>query len=156
MWGCLAKLAVPPLKKVKIGPKTIDCIFIGYAHNNAAYRFLVHESNISDIHKNTIIESRNASFFEDIFPCKSKVDQNSSKRAFETINEISRDGNDTGEVEPRRNKRAKVGKSFGPDFLTYMLEGEPPKEGLMWKDVINSEIVSILHNHTWDVMTRTK
>ena len=65
VWGCLAKVTVPPPKKVKIGPKTIDCIFIGYAHNSAAYRFLVHESNIPDIHKNRIIESMNASFFED-------------------------------------------------------------------------------------------
>ncbi|RVW64853.1 Retrovirus-related Pol polyprotein from transposon TNT 1-94 [Vitis vinifera] len=70
MWGCLAKVAVPPPKKVKIGPKTIDCIFIGYAHNSNAYRFLVYESNIPDIHKNTIMESRNASFFEDVFPCE--------------------------------------------------------------------------------------
>ena len=73
VWGCLAKVEIPPPKKVKIGPKTIDCIFIGYAHNSAAYRFLVHESNISDIHKNTIMELRNASFFEDVFPCKSKA-----------------------------------------------------------------------------------
>ncbi|RVW75987.1 Retrovirus-related Pol polyprotein from transposon TNT 1-94 [Vitis vinifera] len=72
MWGCLAKVAVLPPKKVKIGPKTIDCIFIGYAHNSNAYRFLVYESNIPDIHKNTIMESRNASFFEDVFPYKSK------------------------------------------------------------------------------------
>ena len=32
VWGCLAKLTIH--KKVKIGPKSIDCIFIGYAHNN--------------------------------------------------------------------------------------------------------------------------
>ncbi|KAL6326062.1 hypothetical protein AAG906_000937 [Vitis piasezkii] len=69
MWGCLAK--------------TIDCIFIGYAHNSNAYRFLVYESNIPDIHKNTIMESRNASFFED-----------------------SQDQNEEVEVEPRRSKRA--------------------------------------------------
>ena len=149
-------MAIPPPKKVKIGPKTIDCIFIGYAHNSVAYRFLVHESNISDIHKNTIMESRNASFFEDVFPCKSKVDPNSSKRAFKNINENSQDGNDTGEVEPRHSKRARVEKSFGLDFLTYMLEEEPQTykkavnsmEGLMWKEVIDNGIESILHNHT--------
>ena len=28
VWGCLAKVAVPPPKKVTIGPKTVDCIFI--------------------------------------------------------------------------------------------------------------------------------
>ena len=76
-----------------------------------------------DIHKNTIMESRNASFFEDVFPCKSKVEPNSSKRALETINENSQDENDNGKVEPRRSKRVSVEKSCGPDFLTYMLEG---------------------------------
>ena len=73
MWGCLAKVAIPPPKKVKIGPKIVDCIFIGYAHNSTAYRFLVHED------KNMIMELRNVSFFEDVFPCKSKEESSSSK-----------------------------------------------------------------------------
>ena len=85
VWGCLAKVAVPPPKKVRIGPKTIDCIFIGYANNSAAYRFLVYKSNIS----NTIMESRNASFFEDVFPYGSKEKPSSSKRVLETIHENS-------------------------------------------------------------------
>ncbi|CAL5410917.1 unnamed protein product [Camellia sinensis] len=70
MWGCLAKVAIPTPKQVRIGPKSVDCIFIGYAHNSSAYRFLVHKSEIPDIHRNTIMESRNACFFEDIFPCR--------------------------------------------------------------------------------------
>ena len=116
-------MAVPPPKKVKIRPKTIDCIFIGYAHNSIAYRFLVHESNISNIHKNMIMESRNASFFEDVFPCKSKEEPSSSKRVFEsTINENSWDQDKDGKVEPRNSKRARTKKSFGPDFLTLVLE----------------------------------
>ena len=109
-------MAVPPPKKVKIGPKTIDCIFIGYAHNNAAYRFHVHESNILDIHKNTIMKSRNASFFEDVFPCGSKEKPSSSKRVLETIHKNSQDENTDGEVEPRSSKRARTEKSFGPNF----------------------------------------
>ena len=103
-----------------------------------------------------IMESRNASLFDDVFPCKSKVEPNSSKRAFGTINENRQEENDNGEVEPRRRKKVRVENSFGPDFLTYMLEGEPQTykeavnsiEGLMWKEAINSEIESILHNHT--------
>ena len=63
-------MAVPIPKKVKIGPKTVDCVFIGYAHNSSAYWFLIHKSDIPYMHVNTIIESRNASFFEEIFPCK--------------------------------------------------------------------------------------
>ena len=85
VWGCLAKVAVPTPKKVKIGPKTVDCIFIGYAQNSNAYRFLVYDSKIPDIHRNTIMESRNASFFEDVFPSKSNEEASSSKRTFETI-----------------------------------------------------------------------
>ena len=71
VWGCLAKVAVPIPKKVKIGQKTVDCVFIGYANNSSAYRFLIHKSEIIDMHVNTIIESRNASFFENVFPYKS-------------------------------------------------------------------------------------
>ena len=80
------------------------------------------------------MESRNVSLFEDVFSCKSKVEPNSSKRAFGTINENSQDENDNGEVEPRCSKRARVEKSFGPDFLTYMLEEEPRT----YKEAVNS------------------
>ncbi|GJZ83651.1 pol polyprotein [Tanacetum coccineum] len=54
VWGCLAK-------------------------NSTAYRFIVHESKNPDIQKNTIMESRNASFFENIFPCLSKETGSSSR-----------------------------------------------------------------------------
>ena len=86
VWGCLAKVAVPKPKKVKVGPKTIDCVFIGYAQNSNAYRFLVHKSEIPDIHVNTFIESRDASFFENIFPYNivyESIDNN--KRSRDTI-----------------------------------------------------------------------
>ena len=70
VWECLTKVVLQKPKQVKIGPKTIDCIFIGYANNSSAYHFLVHKSSIPDIHEDTIIESRNASFFENILLCK--------------------------------------------------------------------------------------
>ena len=40
VWGCLAKVMLPDPKKRKIRSKTSDCMYIGYARNNAAYRFL--------------------------------------------------------------------------------------------------------------------
>ena len=46
---------VPTPKRVKIGPKIVGCVFIGYANNNSAYRFMVHHLEIIDIHKNTIM-----------------------------------------------------------------------------------------------------
>ena len=68
VWGCLAKVQVPKPKQVKI-----DFIFIGYANNSKAYRFLVYKSEIPDIHSNTIIESDNAEFFEDISRIRMKA-----------------------------------------------------------------------------------
>ena len=87
------------------------------------------------------MESRNASFFKDVFPCKSKEEPCSSKQVLETINENSQDENNDGEVEPRCRKRARTKKPFGLDFITFVLEGEPQTfkevvystESLMWK-----------------------
>ena len=70
VWRCLAKVLIPEPKKRKLGPKTVDCMFIGYAHNSAAYRFLVLKNNCNLFDVNTIIESKNAYFFENIFPMK--------------------------------------------------------------------------------------
>ncbi|GAB2291261.1 hypothetical protein Dimus_038157 [Dionaea muscipula] len=87
MWGCLAKVAVATPKRVRIGPKTVDCVFIGYAQNSSAYRFLVHESDNPDVHKNTIMESRNTVFFEHIFPYRSFEESYSKKRTLERLEE---------------------------------------------------------------------
>ena len=47
-WGCLVKVNIPALKKRKLGPKTLDCVFLGYAQNNMAYSFLVVKSDSPD------------------------------------------------------------------------------------------------------------
>ena len=61
VWGCLAKVMLPNTKKGKIGSKTSDCLFIGYAYHSDAYRFLVLRSDVLDC--NTIIEIKNVEFF---------------------------------------------------------------------------------------------
>ena len=157
VWGCLAKVIVPAPKKVRIGPKTVDCVFIGYAQNSSAYRFLVQKSEIIDIHENTIIESRNAYFFENVFPYKEVREINSSKRSHEEIDESN---TSPKEEIIRQSKRAKITKSFGPDFITYLMESEPQNfkeamscpEAPQWKEAVNSEIESILQNHTWELV----
>ena len=160
MWGCLAKVAVSIPKKVKIGPKTVDCVFIGYAYNSSAYRFLIHKSDIPDMHMNTIIEYRNALFFEEMFSYKPTQETNSLKRNLESTSSTSHDQElmeERNKVEPRRSKRTKTSKTFSPDFLTFMLEGEPQSfkeamstpEAPLWKEAFNNEIESILQNHTW-------
>jgi len=104
----------------------MDCVFIGYALNNSAYRFLVYKSEIPDIHVNMIIESRDVMFFEDIFPYKWKGDKTFEKR---TLEASFRDEGPSGptvnaEVEPRKSQRSRISKSFGSDFLAYALESE--------------------------------
>ncbi|GJW99868.1 retrovirus-related pol polyprotein from transposon TNT 1-94 [Tanacetum coccineum] len=171
VWGCLAKVVMPTPKAQKIGPKSVDCIFIGYAKNISAYRFIIHESKNPDIQKNTVMESRNASFFEHIFPCLSKETGSSARLDDEVVQDKrQRDDNDLQderqdqteeeEVEPRRSKRARNEKSFGPDFVSFMVENEPTSyreavtssEGQQWREAIKSKIESILQNHTWELV----
>jgi hypothetical protein len=61
-WGCLAKVNVPINKKRKLGPKTIDCVFLVYAFHNIVYRFLITNSRVPGILVGTIMESRDATF----------------------------------------------------------------------------------------------
>jgi len=64
---------------------TIDCVFLGYALDSSAYRFLEYKSEIPDFHVNMIIESRDVMFFKDIFLYKQEEDKPSEKRTHETI-----------------------------------------------------------------------
>ena len=155
--GCLSKIQVPIPKRVKIGPKTVDCVFIGYATKSKACRFLVHKSEHLDIHDNTIMESDSVEFFEHIYPYKTRLESSSggSKQPREEPKE-----NEQNEESPRRSKRQKTSTSFGSDFVTFLLESEPQtfKEAMLssdstsWKEAVNSEIESILSNHTWELV----
>ncbi|KAL2465448.1 Retrovirus-related Pol polyprotein from transposon TNT 1-94 [Abeliophyllum distichum] len=84
------------------------------------------------------MESRNVSFFEHVFMYKSKEEASSSKRTYETTDQEEQPEEEDDEVEPRRSKRARTEKSFGPDFLTYMLESEPQS----FTEVVNSSEVT--------------
>ncbi|GJR41378.1 retrovirus-related pol polyprotein from transposon TNT 1-94 [Tanacetum coccineum] len=166
VWGCLAKVQIPLPKRTKLGPKTVDCVYLGPAKNSAAYRFLVYKSNIEDISNNTIIESAEADFFENIFPYKDKEKQISNPRKRVMNDQLSQDETDNNSeipqenVEPRRSKRAKVTKDFGPDYMTYIVNEEPQtykaamesSEAPYWKEAIQSEIDSIVHNNTWKLV----
>ena len=77
-------------------------------------------------------------------------------------------------TEQRRSKRARIEKDYGPDFITYLVEGskdevlnvtkyvmnvdDDPKtyseamssrDSNFWKEAINDEMNSILLNQTW-------
>ncbi|KAK1423986.1 hypothetical protein QVD17_19297 [Tagetes erecta] len=140
----------------------------GYTRPGGALRFLVHDSKNPGINKGTIIESKDASWFEHIFPCLGN-EEPSPPGPVETEeiapnNEVA---NDTPQRQPeveeenvRRSKRQRIEKSFGSDFLTYMVEEIPQTyreavnstEGPQWREAIKSEIDSILQNHTWELV----
>jgi hypothetical protein len=58
---------MPINKKRKLGSKTVDCIFLGYAHHSIAYRFLVVKSEVPNMHINSLLESRDATFLRIFF-----------------------------------------------------------------------------------------
>nr|GEY09459.1 alpha-glucan water dikinase, chloroplastic-like [Tanacetum cinerariifolium] len=154
VWGCLTKVQIPLPKKTKLGPKNSDCVYLGPTKNSAAYRLLVYKSNIEDISNNTIIESAKADFFENIFLYKDKEKQISNPRKRVMNDQLSQDeANNNSEVprenvEPRKSKRAKVTKDFGPNYTTYIVNEEPQtykavmesSEAPYWKEAIQSEI----------------
>ena len=67
---CLAKVSIPINKTRKNGPKILDWVFVGYSLHSTTYRFLVVNFEVSEISNNTIMESRDTTFFENVFPWK--------------------------------------------------------------------------------------
>ena len=114
-WGCLAMVSVPINKKRKLGLKTVDCILLGYVHHSMAYKFLVIKSKTPNILVDSFIESRDVTFFENIFPMKDAYSLPSSSNGFipepmptiePIINPHGNEEDDSG-VAPRRSKRQK-------------------------------------------------
>ena len=61
---------MPINKKRKLGPKTVDSVFLGYAIHSVSYRFLIINSSVPEMAVDTIMESRDAIFFKNEFPIK--------------------------------------------------------------------------------------
>jgi hypothetical protein len=65
---------VPINKKRKLGSKIVDCVFLEYAFHSIGFRFLIINSGVSNMLVGTIMESRDATLFEDEFPLKATHD----------------------------------------------------------------------------------
>jgi hypothetical protein len=166
----LTKVNVPINKKCKLGLKTVDCIFIGYAFHIIGYRFLIIKFGVPDMHVGTIMDSRDATFFEDIFPMRENYCSTSQKSLIndeptDTIehNEQTPMGNlrDDNKISKRR-KRQMTAKSFGDDFIVYLVndtsrtieEAYSSLDADYWKEAIKSEMDPIMSNRTWEVVSR--
>ena len=173
MWGCLVKVNIPAPKKRMLGPKTVDCVFLGYAQNSTAYRFLVVKSDSPDVIVYTIMESRDASFFKEIYPMKKT--SNSETQNFtqceiiaspESNSEPVTSDEDDNKVDDaqRRSKRQRIAKSFGDGFIVYLVDDMPktlPETfaspyAEYWKEAVQSEMDSIMSNGTWEITDLSK
>ncbi|TKC13487.1 hypothetical protein FA727_23545 [Robertmurraya kyonggiensis] len=170
-WGCLAKACVPINKKRKLGPKTVDCVFLGYAIHSVGYRFLVVNSGVPDMAVGTIFETRDATFFENMFPMKNGTsssrqeiiedDISAEPIVHDEFSHVRHPEEDNNEA-PRRSKRQKTAKSFSDDFIIYLVDDTPRtiKEAYStpdadyWKEAVRNEMDSIMTNGTWEVVDR--
>ena len=173
IWGCRAVVKLPEPKRVTLGERGIDCIFIGYAENSKAYRFYVIDPNAS-VSVNTVIESRDAIFDETRFSSiprpKDLISNVDEGQNSETLGGRS----DPEPQQVRKSKRGRIAKNFGSDFQLYLVEGSRDEVGLQysycysieddpktfneamesrdvafWKEAIDDELSSILENNTW-------
>ena len=55
---------MPINKKHKLGPKTIESVFLGYDIHSIRYRFLITNSRVPDMHVGTIMEFEDAIFLK--------------------------------------------------------------------------------------------
>ena len=63
-------------------------------------------------------------------------------------------------MEPRRSKRARVEKGFGPDYYVFNIEKNPQNlketltslDAIFWKDAVNDEMESLIYNRTWKLV----
>jgi hypothetical protein len=168
-WGCLAKVNVPINKKRKLGPKIVDCVFLGYAHHSTAYRFLVIKSEIPDVHIDTFLESCDVTFFENIFPMKNSYGMSNLPVNVLADTSPEPSGNfdhaehtpepiheEIDSEAPRKSKRPMIAKSFGDDFTIYLVDDTPKTiveafaspDADDWKEAVCSEMDSILSNET--------
>ena len=63
---------------------------------------------------------------------------------------------------PISSKRQRTAKSFGDDFLVYLIDDTPSsiseayasEDANYWKEAVRSEMDSILANETWKIIDR--
>ncbi|KAK3019168.1 hypothetical protein RJ639_004717 [Escallonia herrerae] len=113
--------------------------------------------------------SPSSSLYERFQSLPKQVEQNEGQREVGKTHE--------NEVEPRRSKRMRIAKNYGPDFYMYFVEGTKTaihnsilivlnkesdprtyeeamksQDSSFWKEVINEEFDSIMENGTWKLV----
>jgi hypothetical protein len=143
-------------------------LIVGYAHHSTSYKFLVIKSESPEVLVDSLLESRDVTFFENIFPMNVAYTLPSSSNEFisEPTPSIEPSINppgieeDDNVIAPRRSKRQRVVKSFSDDFTVYLIDDTPTTiaeayaspYAEYWKEAVRSEMDSITTNGTWEVV----
>ncbi|KAA0056672.1 ty1-copia retrotransposon protein [Cucumis melo var. makuwa] len=136
VWGCLAKVPFPALKKSTVRSKTFDCIFIG----------------MHDPENPSIVSETPVSETVDTSNLRCELELRRSKRQ-RTKKSFGPDFLSTFIVERR--------DEIDCNFTNLYLIDEDPKtyhealnsvDSSMWKEAIKSELDSLVMNHTWDLV----
>ncbi|GKD54054.1 zinc finger, CCHC-type containing protein [Tanacetum coccineum] len=121
VWSCRAVVRLHDPKLKTLGERGIECIFVGYAEHSKAYRFYVIEPN-DFVAINSIIKSRDTIFNEHIFSSVLRPSQRSQVKGTEDSggSVVSEKTSDVivqqSEPRPRKSKRHRTPKDFGPEF----------------------------------------
>src|SRR5438034_2632889 len=103
--------------------RNVEHFFLGYAFHSIGYRFLIVKSEVPDMHVGTIMDSNDATFFEDIFPMKDNPSSSSQEipssssqdiipKSTVSMEHYDNSVEDDNEAT-RRSKRQRIAKSFG-------------------------------------------
>ncbi|GJY20502.1 zinc finger, CCHC-type containing protein, partial [Tanacetum coccineum] len=147
-----AVVRLPDPKLKTLGERGIECIFVRYAEHSKAFRFYV--SSVPRPSQRSLV--------------KGTENSGGSVVSERVIDEIVQ------QSEPRKSKRHRTPKDFGPEFQLYLVEGtrdevsnqhsysfnveDNPKtfneamkseDVAFWKEAINDEMDSIIGNNTW-------
>jgi hypothetical protein len=136
-----------------------------------AIDFFIVKSEVSDMRVGTIMESKDANFFEEIFPMKGSSSSSNQEMPTSPSQELITIPEPTILIEhsdnpvednneaPTRSKRLRTVKSFGDDFMVYLVDDIPTsiseayasQDVEYWKEAVRSEMDSILANGTWKI-----
>ncbi|KAK1626296.1 hypothetical protein QYE76_000611 [Lolium multiflorum] len=156
------------------GRRPVERVGVGGGEPPVSPGFLIVKSEVSDMHVGTIMESNDATFFEDIFPMKDMPNSSNQGMPSTSIQEFATIPESTIPIEhlenpeednneaPKRSKRQRTAKSFGNDFIVYLVDDTPTSiseayaspDADYWKEAVRSEMDSILANGTWEITDR--
>ena len=114
------------------------------------------------MHVGTIMESRDATFFESEFPIKStpNISSHESIDSYEQFIPIEQTEEphvhypeEDDNIVTRTSKRQRKVKSFGDDYIVYLVDDTPTT---IKEEAIRNQMDSIMSNGTWEVVEGCK